>query len=130
MHASSPSGFAHQRLDAYHVALDLAAAVVRLTRELPRGFPDLRDQLQRSALSVVRQIAEGANRRSPADKRSRFVIALGECAELDASLETAGRLDLADAEQVAALRAAATRVGAMLAGLVARQTRLLREPGP
>jgi four helix bundle protein len=61
--------FAHHRLDAYVVAQELAEGAVRLTRKLPRGFSDLRDQLNRSALATVRHIAEGASRRSPADKR-------------------------------------------------------------
>ena len=115
------SGFAHQRLDAYRVAQDLACGVVLLTRGFPRGFADLRDQLNRSAMAVVRHVAEGANRHSPADKRARFVVARGECAECDASLDTALRLELAPADRVLALRRQADRVGAMLTGLVRRE---------
>ena len=121
-------GFAHQRLDCYVVAQDLAAGVVRLTRSFPRGFADLRDQLCRSALATVRHVAEGANRLSPADKRQRFVVARGECAECDASLETAARLGLAPAGAVDALRRLADRVGAMLTGLVRRETSRQAEP--
>jgi four helix bundle protein len=119
--SSSSSGFAHQRLDAYRVSQELAAGVVRLTREFPRGYADLRDQLGRSAMAVVRHIAEGANRHTPADKRARFVIARGECGECDASLETADMLDLAPAASIQDLRSLADRVGAMLTGLVRRE---------
>ena len=55
------SGFAHQRLDAYHVALELFAGVEDLASRFPRGHRDLRDQLRRAAAATVRHIAEGAN---------------------------------------------------------------------
>jgi four helix bundle protein len=112
--------FAHRCLDAYHVAQDLAVGCVRLTQEMPRGFSDLREQARRSALAVVRHIAEGAGRLTAADKRARFVIARGEVAELDATLETALRLELLPAVEGDQLRVLACRVGAMLTGLIRR----------
>lgn len=72
-------------------------------------------------MAVVRHIAEGANRQSPADKRSRFVIARGECGECDASLETAALLELASQARIAEMRTLADRVGAMLTGLDRRE---------
>ncbi len=120
------NGFAHQRLDAFYVALELSAGCVRLTRQLPRGFADLRDQARRSALATVRHIAEGADRTSPADKRARFVVARGEVAELDATLSTALALELLPDGPVGDLRCLAARVGAMLTGLIRRQEALLR----
>ena len=133
---SSRSRFPHARLDAWHIALDLAEGAVRLTDTCPRGFSDLRDQLRRAALSTVRHIAEGASRVSPADKRSRFVVARGECAECDATLETAARLGLFPADEIRQVRTLADRVSAMLTGLVKREerrlpaNRRLTEPGP
>jgi len=126
----------HQRLDAWHVAQDLSVGAVLLTESCPRGFADLRDQLRRAALSTVRNIAEGASRISPADKRARFVVARGECAECDATLETAARLELFPAEEILRIRVLADRVSAMLTGLVRREERRmpsqrrLMEAGP
>ena len=127
MSQTARHGFAHRRLDAFHLAQHLAAGAVRLSRELPRGTADLRDQIQRSALAVVRHIAEGAGRFTPADRRARFVIARGECAECDASLETAALLELADPRTIHAVRRAADRVGAMLTGLIRRETARIGE---
>ncbi len=121
--------FPHQRLDAYHAAQDLVVACVEVTQVLPRGFAEIRDQARRSALATARHIAEGASRVSPADKRSRFVIARGEVAELDATLETAQRLALVDVVVVGQARQLADRVGAMLTGLIAREARRVRERG-
>ena len=70
MTKSSLNRFPHHRLDAWQVAQKLAVSAVRLTDPCPKGFADLRDQLKRAALSTVRNIAEGASRVSPADKRS------------------------------------------------------------
>ena len=114
------NGFAHERLDAYRIAQDLAVGCVHLTESTPRGFADLRDQARRSALATVRHIAEGASRTSAADKRARFVVARGEVAELDATLETALRLRILPAAATRELRVLASRVGAMLTGLIRR----------
>ena len=89
---------------------------------LPRGNAVLRDQLVRSAMSIVRQIAEAAGPTSPADRRARFVVARGECGELDASLEIAWRLRIGCRREVERLRTLADRVGAMLTGLVRKET--------
>ena len=59
--------FAHQRLDAYRVALELFQGVEIVAAAFPRGFADLKDQLRRAAGATVRHIAEGANRASPRD---------------------------------------------------------------
>ena len=120
MKATPSNGFAHERLDAYHIAQELAVGCVQLTQITPRGFADLRDQARRSALATVRHIAEGASRTSAADKRARFVVARGEVAELDATLETAQRLGILPIAPTRDLRALTARVGAMLTGLIRR----------
>jgi four helix bundle protein len=120
-------GFAHQRLDAYRVAVELARGVREPARTL-EGGADLREQVTRSALAVARHVAEGASRHSPADRRQRFVVARGECAECDASLETAALLPNQDQGKLSALRVLVDRAGAMLTGLVRSESRRL-EPG-
>lgn len=113
------SRFAHHRLDAYRVALELFAGVERT--HLPKGYADLRDQMRRAAAATVRHIAEGASRTHPRDKAARFMCARGECAECDASLEMAEVLGLASRARTGELRRLADRVGAMLSGLIRRQ---------
>jgi four helix bundle protein len=124
-------GFAHQRLDAYQVALDLARGVVALTTGLGSGNAELKDQLLRSTFATLRHIAEGASRMTSKDRRQRFVVARGECAECDAVLESALLLGVTDPNTIRALRKLADRVGAMLTGLMfSTNRRIVRPPNP
>ncbi|MHC4959880.1 MAG: four helix bundle protein [Planctomycetota bacterium] len=126
---SQTTRFAHQRLDVYHVAMQLRNGVESLARTFPRGHADLKDQMRRAASSVVRHIAEGANRIHPRDKAARFNIAQGECGECDAALDMAQHDGLGESEQIIELRNLADRVGAMLCGLMRRQMqRAAEEP--
>ncbi len=121
----SELGFSHQRLDVYETAQRLVIGVVRATEAMPRGTLGLRDQARRSALSTVRHITEGANRLTPSDRKSRFVIARGEVAECDSVLDTLTRLALVSESHVRDLRNLCARVSAMLSGLINRESRLL-----
>ena len=115
--------FAHQRLDAFHVSMELTLGVERLAKQLPQGYADLKDQVRRAASSTTRNIAEGANRWGARDKAARFAIARGECGECDAALQMVAGLGLADPRMVRSLRGLADRVTAMLTGLIRRQER-------
>ncbi|MDJ0976095.1 MAG: four helix bundle protein [Planctomycetota bacterium] len=117
----TPTRFAHQRLDAFHVAMELTIGVERLAADLPRGHADLKDQVRRAASATMRNITEGANRWAPRDKAARFVIARGECGECDAALELVERLRLVPGTPVRRLRQLAERTGAMLTRLIQRQ---------
>ena len=90
--------FAHHRLDVYELALELAVLAKGVSEEIPRGYRTLSDQLLRSGSGVVLLIAEGANRRSAAQKRQRFVEARGECGEAAATVELSQRLGLISRE--------------------------------
>ena len=81
--------FAHQRLDAYRVALELFEGVEHLAATLPNGHAELKDQLRRAVGATVRNIAEGANRLHARDKTARFIVARAECGECEAALEMA-----------------------------------------
>ena len=112
--------FPHDRLDAYHVALDLLERVHALCERIPRGHRTLADQMLRAASSTLLQIAEGANRRARGDKRQRYSTARGEVGECAAAIEAAVALRLIPHSDAHAARCIAARVGAMLTGLVRR----------
>jgi len=112
--------FAHHRLDAYCVALELFAGVEAFAATLPRGQAELKDQARRAAAATVRHLAEGANRRLPREKAARFVLARAECGECAASLEMAATLDLRPCPD---LLRQADRVAAMCTGLIRREER-------
>jgi four helix bundle protein len=76
-----------QRLDVYQRAIEFLALITEVVEEVPRGHGERVDQLIRSAESVVRNIAEGAGRRTRADASRSFTIARGEAMECAASLD-------------------------------------------
>jgi four helix bundle protein len=121
MASTTRTRFAHQRLDAYRVALDLFAGVEIVAGSFPRGFADLKDQVRRAAAATVRNIAEGANRIHPSDKAARFSVARGEAGECESALEMAGVAGLVGPAEEIRLRTLADRVAAMLMGLIRRE---------
>ena len=112
--------FAHHRLDAYRVALAMVVDTRRLVADIPRGHRTLADQALRAASSTVLLIAEGANRRTAADKRHRYSLARGECGEVAAAIELAAALGIVDATAASNVLTRAGRVCAMLLRLEQR----------
>jgi hypothetical protein len=63
-HAHAPDGeapgaFAHDKLDAYRIACELAALANKIGAQIPRGPRNIADQLLRSASNPVLLLAEG-----------------------------------------------------------------------
>ncbi|MHC4957066.1 MAG: four helix bundle protein [Planctomycetota bacterium] len=117
MTLSQTTHFSHERLDAFHAALDLVEGVERIAAGFPEGYSHLKDQLRRSAAAALGNIVEGANRMSPRDKSSRFQVAHGETGECAGWLALAARTKLASTEAVDDLLGIADRIGAMTHGL-------------
>jgi four helix bundle protein len=115
---------AHQRLDAYRVAIDLFRGVEAAASRFPRGYADMKDQLRRATGAIVRNIAEGANRFHPADKMARFLVARGEAGECEATLEMAQIVGAVPGPEATALRRLAARVSALIGGLIRHQRRV------
>ena len=76
-----------QRLDVYQRAIEFRVLAIEMVEELPKGTRGRGDQLERSAESVIRTIAEGAGRWSVADAAKHYKIARGEAMECVASLD-------------------------------------------
>jgi len=77
----------------------------------------LRDQIQRAALSVPSNIAEGAERGGAKEFGQFLKIAKGSSGELRTQLYIAGRLDLLASTEVRSLVNEAREVSAMTEGL-------------
>lgn len=70
-------------LDVWKLARELAGDVYRAAKGFPRHeLFGLTSQLQRAAISIVANIAEGAGRLGPAEYKHHLSIALGSAAEL------------------------------------------------
>jgi four helix bundle protein len=103
-----------EKLDVCRVALEFQALVSGL---VPKGLAGLRDQLERASVSVVLNVAEGAGRRSRADKRRFYSIARGSAMECAAVIDVLRVRYLAPAEACAAGRSLVVRVVQMLSRL-------------
>ena len=77
--------FAFEKLLVYQKSVDFAEHVVRATRQFPRGYFYLADQLNRASLSISANLAEGNGRFTVPDRRNFFGIARGECAGVRAA---------------------------------------------
>ena len=110
--------FPHERLDAFHQARHARKLAWRFTQTLPRGFADEASQINRAAASVVRNLAEGANRYKPKEKIQKFEIAQGEAGEAAAAVASLLDIEMGDAVLGQGFLTASGRVGAMLTGLI------------
>lgn len=107
----------HQQLRVWQEAMDLVVSVYSLTSSLP---PDerygLASQMQRAAVSVPSNIAEGAARGSKPDFLRFLHIARGSLSELETQCQIAQRLGyVAD---ISSLEKAIDSVFSQLGGLI------------
>ena len=129
----SPSHF--RELEVWQLAMTLAKQVYELTSGFPREERyGLSSQLQRSAVSIPSNIAEGNARNSTRDY-ARFVsIASGSTAELQTQLLLSGVLGLGDATCRTEALELCDRIGQMLLRLHQALSRKLesesRVPSP
>lgn len=86
--------FDHERLDVYQLAIEFVANANHIIEHLPRARGYLADQLQRAALSIVLNTAEGAGKFSPADKAVFYTRARGSVTESAAVLDVCRKLNL------------------------------------
>jgi four helix bundle protein len=109
--------FGHERLEAYRVAREFLALAQAVLDEMPRGSARLREQLADAAESVLLNTAEGAGRRSGADKARFFDYARGSAEECAAALDAMAIRRLAGRGRVEAGRALLHRAVRLLSGL-------------
>jgi four helix bundle protein len=107
------------RLQVWLLADEILRLTYRTVKTL-RGEADLRDQMKRSAISVVSNIAEGSERGSDAEFRQFLIIARGSAAELHAQWHIALTCDLVDGECAGMALNLLDRCGRMLTAFIAR----------
>ena len=110
--------FAFEKLNVYQKAVAFADSVCTLTRSFPRGYFFLADQLNRAALSVAANIAEGNGRFTVPDRRNFFGIARGSVQECVPLLELARRQELLKSGRHEQLKADPEEAARMLSGLI------------
>jgi four helix bundle protein len=110
--------FAFEKLVVYQKAVALADACCSLTKDFPRGYFFLADQLNRAVLSIAANIAQGNGRFTKPDRRNFFGIAGGSVQECVPLLELAARPGLLKPERHDKLKAELEEIARMLSGLI------------
>ena len=110
--------FAFEKLLVYQKAMDFSDRVCALTQTFPRGFYFLVDQLNRAALSIAANIAEGNGRFTIRDRKSFFGIARGSVQECVPLLELAKRRGHLQPDDHLKLKSDLEEIAKMLSGLI------------
>lgn len=110
--------FMFENLQVYQKAVDLADRIAARTETFPRGYYFLTDQLNRAALSVATNLAEGNGRFTKADRKNFFTIARGSVQECVPLLEVCRRRGLIESLEHGRLKSNLEEISRMLSGLI------------
>jgi len=118
----------YRDLDVWQKAMDLVIECYQITSSFPKSeIFGLTSQLQRAAVSVPANIAEGRARQHTKELVQYISIAHGSLAELETHIQIAYRLNYIDKVRLDQLMDRASSVGRMLNGL--RKSLQNREQG-
>jgi four helix bundle protein len=110
--------FMFEKLEVYQKAVTFADRIIGLTKEFPKGYGFLADQLNRAALSIAANLAEGNGRFTKGDRKNFFTIARGSAQECVPLLEIARRRSLLDEGCHCDLRETLEVIAKMISGLI------------
>jgi four helix bundle protein len=111
----------YRDLEVWQRSMDLAVAVYQLAESFPsREQFGLRAQVQRAAVSVPSNIAEGHGRSITREYLHHLAIAHGSLMELETQVELSVRLGFATRSQADEVQKDAAECGRMLHGLIRR----------
>ena len=110
--------FMFEKLEVYQKAVCFADQVAALTQDFPRGYGFLVDQVNRAALSIATNLAEGNGRFTKPDRKNFFRIARGSAQECVPLLEITRRRGLLNESKHQALRQELETIARMVSGLI------------
>ncbi len=110
--------FMFENLEVYQKSVDLAEKIINLTDEFPKGYYFLTDQLNRVALSISTNLAEGNGRFTKGDRRNFFIIAHGSVQECVPLLEIAKRKQFISDGKLSKLLNHLETISKMISGLI------------
>lgn len=115
---------------AWQRAIDFVVAAYKLTGQFPRTeVYGLTAQLQRAAVSIPSNIAEGAGRIHTGEYIHHAGIARGSLFEAETQIIVAQRLGYVSEEEIRPLLSAVSEVGRLRHGLIASLERKLKPDG-
>jgi four helix bundle protein len=110
--------FSHEKLEVYKRSLEFVDLVLPVLKQLPRGNREIVDQLKRASISLLLNIAEGAGKAAPDDKKRYYSIARGSTLECAAIFDLLLRWRLIDHETNQICKAKLLQIASMLSKLV------------
>lgn len=110
--------FLFEKLDVYGKAVEFARATHKLVACFPKGSRSLSDQMERAAISIVANIAEGNGRFTKADRKHFFDMARASAFESAALLDVAYSFGFVKDAEVGSLKADIEIVSKMISGLI------------
>lgn len=122
----------HRDLQVWKASMDFAVAIYRASMAFPQTERfALANQMQRAAVSIPSNIAEGHARQSTADFLHFLSIAKGSLAEIETQLELSSRLGYIEPAPLQEVLQQATSIGRMLSALQQRlRARLATSKSP
>jgi four helix bundle protein len=113
----------HTEMDVWKAAMDFAAEIYRITRQLPSDERfGLTSQIRRAAVSIPSNIAEGSGRESKRDIRHFIVQARGSLNEVTTQIALCERLCYLKPPDARALEKHAFRLRQLIAGTIKHLT--------
>lgn len=109
----------HENLDVYRVAVEFLALALEVLDGLPRQRRELRSQLERAAMSIPLNIAEGTGKPSAADRARYYATARGSALECGEALDVCALVGHGSSDHL-------DRGKRMLSRIVAMLTRMCR----
>ena len=111
----------YRDLNVWQKSIDLVKEIYTLTRKFPQyEVYALANQLQRSAVSIPSNIAEGQARQHTGEFRQFLYVSLGSAAEVDTQIVIAQRLGYITPAEADAIAGRVVEVQKMLHGLIAK----------
>ena len=108
----------YRDLEVWQKSMDLVVVCYQITKEFPKNeVYGLMSQLQRAAVSIPANIAEGRHRQHRREFLQHLSIAYGSLAELETHIQIAERLDYITGKQIKKLLDQTAEIGRMLNGL-------------
>ncbi len=118
------AGKAHKRLALWDKATRLVVSIYATTKRFPASERfGLAAQMQRAAVSIPSNIAEGSARKSRREYLQFAYTARGSLSELDTQVEIAGLLGYITPNQASLLQAELDEVSRLLNGVIAYLSR-------
>lgn len=110
--------FMFENLQVYQKAVDFAERTASHTESFPRGYYFLVDQLNRAALSIATNLAEGNGRFTKPDRKNFFTIARGSVQECVPLIEVSRRRGFISDADHSSLKSQLEEIAKMISGLI------------